>query len=47
MIANDKYADVLWAIICGIFAPITWGYWLITKDINITEITNTFDFFFK
>ena len=47
MIGYTMYHELLIAIICGIFAPITCAYWLITHQINLSIIKETFSFFLK
>ena len=37
--------SVIWAILNGIFWPITWVKWLICKDVNMTIIKESFSFF--
>lgn len=47
MIGYHKHESVFWSIIDGVFWPVAWGKWLILKEVNLTIIKETFNFFLK
>jgi hypothetical protein len=47
MINYHMYHNLFYAILSFILTPITWIYWLITQQINLTIIQDTFSFFLK
>jgi len=47
MIGYSIYNDLFFAIIDFFFAPIAWIYWLVTHQVNMTIIKQTFEFFLK
>jgi len=47
MIDYHLYHSIFLAILAFFFAPIVWIYWLITQQINISIIKDTFTFFLK
>lgn len=47
MIGYHIHHSVGYSILNFIFAPISWIYWLITEQVNIAIIKETFSFFFN
>ena len=47
MIAYHITHDECDAILAFLFAPLYWVYWLVTHQINLTIIKETFAFFLK
>jgi hypothetical protein len=47
MIGYHIHHSVGYAVVNFLFAPISWIYWLVTGNINMTIIKDTFSFFFK
>lgn len=47
MIGYTIHHNLFYSIINFIFAPISWIYWLITHDVNMSVIKETFSFFMK
>jgi hypothetical protein len=47
MIGYQKHNHIGWAIFDFIFAPLVAIYWLITQQINLTLIKETFQFLLK
>lgn len=47
MVSYEIHADEMKALFAFLLAPIAWGYWLVTKQVNLTIIQHTFEFFFK
>jgi hypothetical protein len=47
MIGYQIHHNVLYAIFNFIFAPISFIYWLLTHQIYMSLIKETFEFFFK
>lgn len=47
MVGYHMHNDILWAIFDFIFAPLVAIYWLVTHQINLTLIKETFEFLLK
>ncbi len=47
MIGYQIHNNFFYSIINFIFWPISWIYWLITHDVNLTVIKQAFEFFLK
>lgn len=47
MIGYTKNDSLIWAILNFFFPIISWFKWIVFKEINLTIIKNTFDWFFK
>ena len=47
MIGYTIHKSIGWAIMDFIFAPIVWCKWLITQEVNMSIIKETFNFFLK
>jgi hypothetical protein len=37
----------VWVLLCFIFWPVAWVYWLVTHQVNLSIIKETFPWFFK
>ncbi len=46
IVGYNIHQDLLWAIFDFWIAPLIWVKWLILKEVNITLITNSFNWFF-
>lgn len=42
-----KHHSVLWTIFDAIFAPIVWLKWFIYQEVNVTLISDSFNWFLK
>ncbi len=47
MIGYTIHSSIGWAIVDFIFTPLTLAKWLICKEINLTIIKQTFNFFMQ
>lgn len=47
IIGIEIHGNIFFSLINFIFAPLSWLIWLITHTINVTIITNAFEFFFN
>lgn len=47
IIGKTIHGSIFWAIMNFFFWWISWVKWLICKDVNISIIKESFDFFFK
>ena len=47
MIGYEMHGSVGWAIVDLIFTPVVLIYWLVTQQINLSLLQETFSFFFK
>lgn len=45
MIGYEIHHNIFYAIVNFIFWPISWIYWLVCHDVNITTIKAAFSFF--
>jgi len=47
IIGNNIHNSVFWSIVDFFFAPLAWLKWLIYKEVSLTIIEQSFDFFLK
>lgn len=47
MIGYTIHGDTAFAVIDFFFAPLVWAKWFVFKEVNITIIWQTFEFFFR
>jgi hypothetical protein len=47
MVGHNIHHNAFYAVINFFCAPVSWLYWLITHNVNMTDITNTFSFFLQ
>jgi hypothetical protein len=47
MIGYTIHHSLFWAIVNFFLAPIAWGYWLVTHQVNMSIIRETFLFFLR
>lgn len=45
IIGYNIHNSLFWSIMDFLFMPITWLYWLVTKQINLSIIKEAFSFF--
>jgi hypothetical protein len=47
IIGNNIHGSVFWSIVDFILPPFAWVKWVLCKEVNLTIIKNSFDWFLQ
>ncbi len=47
IVGNEIHNSIFWSIVDFFLAPFVWCKWLIYKEVNISIIKSSFDFFLQ
>jgi NhaP-type Na+/H+ or K+/H+ antiporter len=47
VIGHHIHGSGFWAVVNFLFAPLSWLYWLVTQQVSLTIIHDSFSFFLK